>query len=266
MYPARTSSRWLGTSASAGSSRSVRTNRVDIRMTRGLPADVRAECAVSWGAVMRRRLPSEAFRPHTSFTAGAGSLVVMCLGSRNYLGSGATLRHHAEVPTRGAGLGSAVRARFAAHPASVPGVRWFVAHEVGTWGLPSLVDDAELCVSELAGNAARHSNGRFMEVALESLDHGVRISVEDDGGSTLDAVAPRFDYTDVELADPDLLPVVEEDVDLEPTQGRGLAIVTFLADDWGVDRTETGKRVWVELRHSPAAGPGVPTQPPRATR
>ncbi len=31
MYPARTSRRWLATSASAGSSRSVRTNRVDIR-------------------------------------------------------------------------------------------------------------------------------------------------------------------------------------------------------------------------------------------
>src|SRR3954471_8555747 len=31
MYPARTSSRWLGTSASAGSSRRVRRNRVDIR-------------------------------------------------------------------------------------------------------------------------------------------------------------------------------------------------------------------------------------------
>lgn len=158
-----------------------------------------------------------------------------------------------------------MRARFAAHPASVPGVRWFVAREVGTWGLPSLVDDAELCVSELAGNAALHSNGRFMEVALESLDRGVRISVEDDGGSP-DAVAPRFDYTDVELEDPDLLPVVQEDVDLEPTQGRGLAIVTFLADDWGVDRTETGKRVWVELHHSPGSGSGVPAQPPRATR
>jgi hypothetical protein len=30
MYPARTSSWWLGTSASAGSSRRVRTNRFDI--------------------------------------------------------------------------------------------------------------------------------------------------------------------------------------------------------------------------------------------
>ena len=35
MYPARTSSRWLGTSASAGSSLSVRTNRLDIRKIMG---------------------------------------------------------------------------------------------------------------------------------------------------------------------------------------------------------------------------------------
>src|SRR3954453_5950851 len=43
MYPARTSSRWLGTSASAGSSRRVRTNRLDIR--RIMSRRVRAEDA-----------------------------------------------------------------------------------------------------------------------------------------------------------------------------------------------------------------------------
>src|SRR5665647_3872003 len=36
MYPARTRSLWLGSSASAGSSRRVRTNRVDIRMSMGV--------------------------------------------------------------------------------------------------------------------------------------------------------------------------------------------------------------------------------------
>src|SRR3982751_4970787 len=34
MYPARTSNRWLRTSASAGSSRRVRTNKVDMRNIR----------------------------------------------------------------------------------------------------------------------------------------------------------------------------------------------------------------------------------------
>src|SRR3954464_12584129 len=36
MYPPRTSSRWLGTSASAGSSRRVRRNKVDMRSTTDL--------------------------------------------------------------------------------------------------------------------------------------------------------------------------------------------------------------------------------------
>src|SRR5450759_3513266 len=35
MYPARTRSRWLATSASTGSSRRVRTNKVDIRSSMG---------------------------------------------------------------------------------------------------------------------------------------------------------------------------------------------------------------------------------------
>src|SRR5262245_45658327 len=37
MYPARTSSLWLGTSASAGSSRRVRRNSLDIRNSTALP-------------------------------------------------------------------------------------------------------------------------------------------------------------------------------------------------------------------------------------
>jgi hypothetical protein len=42
------------------------------------------------------------------------------------------------------------------------------------------------------------------------------------------------------------VPVLED----EPTTGRGLAIVSILATDWGVEVTAEGKRVWAEL------GPG----------
>src|SRR5918998_4970022 len=41
MYPARTSQRWLGTTASAGSSRSVRTNSSDMRVITGTHCTVR---------------------------------------------------------------------------------------------------------------------------------------------------------------------------------------------------------------------------------
>lgn len=145
----------------------------------------------------------------------------------------------------------AVSARFVADPSSVPHVRSFVVQEIGGWGRPGLVDDAELCVSELAANAVLHSDSTFMEVALESLARGVRISVEDDGDAALESVTPRVDYSgtdpdfdlDMDLED-------EEPADDEPTQGRGLAIVSFLASDWGVDQTAGGKRVWVELEEA----------------
>ena len=49
-YPARTKSRWLGTSASAGSSRNVRRKRVDIRNnTQGsLVGWTQHEAALGW--------------------------------------------------------------------------------------------------------------------------------------------------------------------------------------------------------------------------
>jgi anti-sigma regulatory factor (Ser/Thr protein kinase) len=141
-----------------------------------------------------------------------------------------------------------VRARFVADPASVPGARWFVANEIRDWGRAALVEDAELCVSELAANAALQSSSTFMEIALEALEGGVRISVEDDGVEPLETVVPGFDFSDVDIdADIDFEEPVGTSLADEATNGRGLAIVSYLAADWGVDQTATGKRVWVEL-------------------
>ena len=108
-----------------------------------------------------------------------------------------------------------------------------------SWRRPELLDDAELCVSELAGNAVLHSGTTFMEIVLQTLHRGVRISVEDDGPTPAIAVVPRqtFSFDDVEGAEP-------ED---EPTTGRGLAIVSILASAWGVEETGAGKRIWAEL-------------------
>ena len=136
-----------------------------------------------------------------------------------------------------AGAAAALRVRFAAAPASVPEVRRFVSERVDAWGLGTLADDAALCVSELATNAAVHSRGGFMEVALEALDRGVRISVEDEGVHAEGSMTPRHHYADG-------LDGVEDPL----TSGRGLAIVSFLASEWGVTPTGLGKRVWVELR------------------
>ncbi|MGZ4437753.1 MAG: ATP-binding protein [Nocardioides sp.] len=137
-----------------------------------------------------------------------------------------------------------LRLRLAADPVSVPGARRFVADGLSSWGLTALVDDATLCVSELAGNAALHSASPFMDIAMHALTDAVRISVEDHGAVPPAAVVPRPSFPDPDDELDALL------IDDEPTTGRGLAIVSILADDWGVEETEQGKRIWVELSGS----------------
>jgi anti-sigma regulatory factor (Ser/Thr protein kinase) len=131
--------------------------------------------------------------------------------------------------------------RFAADPASVPGARRFVADGLASWGLPRLVEDATLCVSELAGNAALHSGSRFMQVSLRRLGDAVRVAVEDEGAVPTEAVVPRPSFPD---PDDELDVLLLEN---ESTTGRGLAIVSILAREWGVETTDDGKRIWAEV-------------------
>ena len=84
-----------------------------------------------------------------------------------------------------------LRVRLAADPVCVSGARRFVTDGLRSWRRPELLDDAELCVSELAGNAVLHSGTTFMEIVLQTLHRGVRISVEDDGPTPAAAVQPR---------------------------------------------------------------------------
>jgi len=147
----------------------------------------------------------------------------------------------------------ALRARFPANPASVSGARRFVADGLRTLGRTALVDDATLCVSELAANAALHSAGTYMEIGIQAVDTAIRITVEDNGTSSAEDVVPRLG---LELGTNDMVPSDER------TTGRGLAIVSILASDWGVERLETGKRIWAELTEG-SRRHGV--RPPRRT-
>ena len=84
-----------------------------------------------------------------------------------------------------------LRVRLAADPVCVSGARRFVTDGLRSWRRPELLDDAALCVSELAGNAVLHSGTTYMEIVLQTLQRGVRISVEDDGPTPAAAVSPR---------------------------------------------------------------------------
>lgn len=148
--------------------------------------------------------------------------------------------HHLYVLENSETAGRLLRLSLAAEPVSVPAARRFVADGLSSWGRSDLLDDAALCVSELAGNAALHTSSTFMHIGLGLHRDVVRVSVEDDGEVPAQAVTPRPSFPD--LDDPTEL-LLED----EATTGRGLAIVSILASDWGVERTRDGKRVWFEI-------------------
>ena len=112
-----------------------------------------------------------------------------------------------------------------AHPPSVARARNFVADLLIHHGLPHLVDDVRLVVSELATNAIMHAQTGF-SVTLRGFDGFVVVEVHDgsQAGPFLRA-SPSLD-----------------------TSGRGIAIVKALSRDWGVNEYEGGsKAVWAEF-------------------
>lgn len=87
-----------------------------------------------------------------------------------------------------------------------------------------MADDVILCASELAANAALHSNSRlsggtFTVRAVISPGHRVRIEVEDNGGYWLATVGNHSGH-------------------------HGLDIVRAFAIDWGTDGDHTGRITW----------------------
>ncbi len=168
--------------------------------------------------------------------------------------------HHVRVVDSAHTAGSQVlRVRFAADTASVPGARRFVVDGLTAWGRDDLADDAALCVSELAANAALHSASRFMEVTLTAQNGTVLISVEDDSAGTTAAVVPRAGRPGHAITEG------AARIEDEPTTGRGLAIVSILASSWGVDQLDSGKRIWAQLTHDPRLASGEVRSPETTT-
>ncbi len=95
------------------------------------------------------------------------------------------------------------------------------------WGLSTQVTEhAVLLVSELVGNAVRHTGARCFGLRMLRRRGWLRIEVRDPSRGL-----------------PCLLPVRELD-----TSGRGLFLVDKLADRWGVDLLARGKTTWFEMR------------------
>jgi anti-sigma regulatory factor (Ser/Thr protein kinase) len=111
---------------------------------------------------------------------------------------------------------------------SIPAAREFTRRALKDWGFVEPSDDVALCVSELATNALLHGvpPGRGFRLVLRMRERGVlRIEVHDSGDGQ-----PRVRCG-----------VAERD-----ESGRGLLLVSALADTWGVGERDPGKIVWCE--------------------
>lgn len=111
-------------------------------------------------------------------------------------------------------------------PSSLERARLFTQETLGDWGLDTLTDFACLIVAELVTNAFVHAR-TMVTVDLQNSDRGVRISVHDGASLSRRRRKQR----------------------MRVTPEGGLALVTVLAYDWGVEPTGSGKVVWALISH-----------------
>ena len=109
-------------------------------------------------------------------------------------------------------------------PASVGEARRFTVETLRGWGRDDLTSTGALLVTELVTNAILHAR-TAVQVYLERQGNSVRLEVRD--GSP---VRPAL-----------------RNHGLDATTGRGLALVSRLAESWGVEVGSAGKVVWAHL-------------------
>lgn len=116
-------------------------------------------------------------------------------------------------------------------PASATEARHRLVLELAAAGVPpDSIDDAELVLSELVGNAIRHGRplpGGGLRVEWRVDPFSVRISVVDGGDAAASLTARR--------------------VDEDAVSGRGLTIIDAVADEWGAAVHPLGTLVWAEV-------------------
>jgi anti-sigma regulatory factor (Ser/Thr protein kinase) len=119
------------------------------------------------------------------------------------------------------------RMTFPATSKGARAARLFTCDIVGGEGAGT--DEVALIVSELAANAVLHAGTPFT------------VTIHRNGES---------DHFRIEVSDgSSVLPQVKDHGQSAPT-GRGLRIVDRLTHDWGVEATDDGKVVWVEVQPS----------------
>jgi anti-sigma regulatory factor (Ser/Thr protein kinase) len=109
---------------------------------------------------------------------------------------------------------------------SVTAARRLVRELLAVWDVPHDAEDAALLVTELVANVVDHVRGEVdLTLELSLSDTWLRIAVVD--GSSI-------------------RPVVQELAHDRP-RGRGMRMVEAIADRWGAEDHDGGKRVWFDL-------------------
>ncbi|MCX4400463.1 ATP-binding protein [Streptomyces sp. NBC_01764] len=125
---------------------------------------------------------------------------------------------------------------FLAEPEEVAALRRVLRIHLRFWGLDALIDAAQLCVSELVSNVINHVGpGTPATLAVSMKDTHLRIEVHDPDTRAL----------------PTLL---KQGINSET--GRGMELITSMADRWGVQLLADRKVTWCELTTAPAARSG----------
>jgi len=132
-------------------------------------------------------------------------------------------------PSAGQADGATMRAELPADLTSARRARSAVRQALAAWDMGRLADDAELLASELVANAAEHSDGTPISLALH------RHAEPGNQGITCEVTDTAPDLPQVRDASPD------------SERGRGLAIVAALSRSSGVHATPGGKTSWFTL-------------------
>lgn len=123
---------------------------------------------------------------------------------------------------RGSRRGEIVLPAAAKSPARA---RAFVAERLAEWGMDD-EGDVLLAVSELATNALLHART----------------------GMTVQVAAEGSDVVWIEVTDGSVAPPRGRRFTVESGTGRGLRLISSIAEEWGVDTHEAGKTVWARIR------------------
>jgi anti-sigma regulatory factor (Ser/Thr protein kinase) len=129
------------------------------------------------------------------------------------------------------------------HASGARHARQRLAAELDHLVSPGLCADAVAVAAELLGNAVRHAaplpgNVIRLGCRVRTDDSGTVVELRvNDGGSSL---VPR-----------------ERTPEPDSPDGRGLAIVSALAQSWGVERSPAGQCVWAQLSGPAVTGPGT---------